>query len=426
MHFRSHFLGRQRQSARSILSAALFVVALLALASCVSSPSASFTATPNPTTPGSEVRFDASASTGNIARYQWDFGDGTTRTTTTPTTQHSYEFPGRYEAELFVQAEGSGAGRTTRNIVVTNPDQPDAPLGFYAIRFTNPGLPAIASIDPIQPQGPVEAQVLDGPVASADITLEVSGAQKAFTLGGETVYLSVDFLLTNNSSQPLRNPTLLAYGRAEFREGTAYSEPLSYADAPVVPSALQTLKPANSLLIVDQTLIGNAHLADLVAFSETDSDFVTLTEQLQTAFSFVETVFPYGFAIHAGEVGKVIPAGGTGTVTLAFRYSFADTIDESIESFTWNAVLVEDDMARVTQTPDERSPLGWRATLERARFLGAERIVAIGSGARDTPQRICDSVIGLTNVRIAGQNRDDPLYNALLDTDGSPQFRGCP
>ncbi|MGH7735533.1 MAG: PKD domain-containing protein, partial [Gemmatimonadales bacterium] len=53
-------------------------------------PIASFTATPVPT--GSPTGFDASASTAvssPIAKYAWNFGDGTVATTTSPTTTHT-------------------------------------------------------------------------------------------------------------------------------------------------------------------------------------------------------------------------------------------------------------------------------------------------------------------------------------------------
>ena len=49
------------------------------------------------------VSFDASGSTdpdGSIASYAWDFGDGQTATTTTPTTSHSYAKDGKFPATV--------------------------------------------------------------------------------------------------------------------------------------------------------------------------------------------------------------------------------------------------------------------------------------------------------------------------------------
>jgi len=53
---------------------------------------------------GSATRFDGSGSSdrdGSVARYGWDFGDGTT-TTTTPTVSHAYASAGSYTATLTV------------------------------------------------------------------------------------------------------------------------------------------------------------------------------------------------------------------------------------------------------------------------------------------------------------------------------------
>lgn len=69
---------------------------------CNLRPDASFTWS-NPA--GTFVEFDASASfdpDGSIVEYQWDFGDGTTTTTTDPTTSHSYADGGTYFVLLTV------------------------------------------------------------------------------------------------------------------------------------------------------------------------------------------------------------------------------------------------------------------------------------------------------------------------------------
>lgn len=68
-----------------------------------SDPVASFVATPGP--PHGPTSFDASASTDStskIVSYVWNFGDGTTQTTGTPTTTHNYKDPGVYTTSLSV------------------------------------------------------------------------------------------------------------------------------------------------------------------------------------------------------------------------------------------------------------------------------------------------------------------------------------
>jgi hypothetical protein len=68
------------------------------------SPSAAFTA--DSAMIGRQSSFDASASTAftgqTIATYHWDFGDGSTQTTSSPTTSHTYAAIGDYTATLTV------------------------------------------------------------------------------------------------------------------------------------------------------------------------------------------------------------------------------------------------------------------------------------------------------------------------------------
>jgi YVTN family beta-propeller protein len=65
---------------------------------------------------GRAITFDASASRSPstpIARYDWDFGDGTRSVTTTPTTSHAYRHPGRYQASVTLTDR---AGTSTKQV----------------------------------------------------------------------------------------------------------------------------------------------------------------------------------------------------------------------------------------------------------------------------------------------------------------------
>ena len=77
-------------------------------------PVASFTV--SAAAAGSATSFDASASTvayGTITSYAWDFGDGNTATTSTPTTTHTYATAGTYAATL---TETDSAGTSTTQV----------------------------------------------------------------------------------------------------------------------------------------------------------------------------------------------------------------------------------------------------------------------------------------------------------------------
>jgi PKD repeat protein len=69
-----------------------------------------------PARAGSATSFDASASTvafGSIATYAWDFGDGHTSRTTTPTATHAYATAGTYTV---VVTETSSGGTSTSQV----------------------------------------------------------------------------------------------------------------------------------------------------------------------------------------------------------------------------------------------------------------------------------------------------------------------
>ena len=102
-------------------------------------PIAAFTASPGD--PGSPTSFDASASSdpdGTIARYAWDFGDGTGAADAGPAPSHTYASPGTYVARLTLTDDqgcstelvftgqtaycnGSAQASTTRTVTVSEP-----------------------------------------------------------------------------------------------------------------------------------------------------------------------------------------------------------------------------------------------------------------------------------------------------------------
>jgi len=87
-------------------------------------PTAAFTMSPNPVTPGSQVTFNASGSSdpdGSVVKYEWDLdGNGTYETSTgaTPTITTSYAAAGSRQIGLRVTDNGGGTGTTTHTLIV--------------------------------------------------------------------------------------------------------------------------------------------------------------------------------------------------------------------------------------------------------------------------------------------------------------------
>jgi PKD repeat protein len=87
------------------------------------SPTADFTSSPSPSSAGSPVSFNASASqpaTGaTIVTYQWDFGDGSAPVTTgTPTTSKTFAVAGSYTVTLTVTDSNSGTASVSKTQTV--------------------------------------------------------------------------------------------------------------------------------------------------------------------------------------------------------------------------------------------------------------------------------------------------------------------
>ncbi|RYJ08244.1 PKD domain-containing protein [Halogeometricum borinquense] len=77
------------------------------------SPTAAFDLSATFVQPGTEITCDASASTGDLSSYEWDFGDGTTKTGLT--TSHTYDATGEYTISLTVtDADGNTADATQK------------------------------------------------------------------------------------------------------------------------------------------------------------------------------------------------------------------------------------------------------------------------------------------------------------------------
>jgi PKD repeat protein len=106
--------------------------------SAVAAPAVTLTVSPNPPLSGQTAVFTATATPAarhSIVRYEWDFGDGTTQTTTVPTVTHTYANLGTYVARVTATDDvgQTGSAALTFNIVGT---------GVFASFTVSPSNPA--------------------------------------------------------------------------------------------------------------------------------------------------------------------------------------------------------------------------------------------------------------------------------------------
>jgi PKD repeat protein len=96
-------------------------------------PTASFLSSPAAPLVGDTVNFNASASLAvpgrTIRSYAWDFGDGTLKTTTGPTTTHDFVTAGVFTVTLVVTDDAGRQGVATASITIAG-DSPTADFTF--------------------------------------------------------------------------------------------------------------------------------------------------------------------------------------------------------------------------------------------------------------------------------------------------------
>lgn len=105
---------------------------------------------------GEEVSFDASASIdsdGSIVEYLWDFGDGESASTTTPTVSHRYDSNGQHTVTLsVVDNDGSESLPVELNLNTIEPDELE--VGFEVSgELSNDRLEIVATDTTIPQEG---------------------------------------------------------------------------------------------------------------------------------------------------------------------------------------------------------------------------------------------------------------------------------
>ncbi|MBD5784771.1 PKD domain-containing protein [Cellulosimicrobium terreum] len=140
-----------------------------------------------PAPAGSATAFDASGSTvafGSIASYAWDFGDGSTQTTTVPTTEHVYATPGSYAATVTLTS--SGGTSTTQVFTGQTSSRNGGPQAVAGADVSvvapapDPVPPAPPDPDPAPAPEPVAPEpAVDAPPGAVPVVQEIASTGSA-------------------------------------------------------------------------------------------------------------------------------------------------------------------------------------------------------------------------------------------------------
>ncbi len=311
--------------------------------------------TVTPAAPGAASGFDASASTvqyGTITSYAWNFGDGVTATTASPTTTHTYSTGGNYPVSV---TETDSAGTSTARVftgqtmsrnggpqatatatasiagpaawtayVVNNLDNTVTPINLHTL-VAGTAIPVGAGPDAvaITPDGKT-AYVANGDentVTPINTTTNVPGAaihvgsdpfSIAITPDGTTAWVANSGdstvtpinVATNTAGAPMTIPlgvsgvTLSPDGATLYVTGDPNVTPINLATKTVGASFVNVTNPTGTAITPNGSMLVTANRSDFVTVQDTATHFRT-TDFILNA--------------HAGDVA-ITPNGATAYV----------------------------------------------------------------------------------------------------------------
>ena len=296
-------------------------------------------------------------------------------------------------------------------------------LGLYEFEFNDIGTSAMtATVRRVDDDG-VARQALEletSPVTGIAVSLVTSGTAAS---GGQVepepnrTYIWAEFEVVNNRGEDLTGLTFMGYssaGTVPSIDGTAFTVAEGAAARAIYPGGVFDgsggQPPQRAVLDTDA-----GFRMSVVAYSE--DEIQPLNDALTTNFSFVNTVFPYGFAATSAidsDSSRTIAAGEGESGRLLMGFNAA-----GLTRVVWRAVAVIDDRVRIASPRiyNYRDKVdGFAQFLTLADGLrvnndplaGDVEVVVLGEmvqGTRDLPAGYtCDSFafVELGDVRIAG------------------------
>ncbi len=283
-------------------------------------PTASYSVTAAPA--GAATTFDGSNSTspvGSIASFRWDFGDGTSSVTTTPTTTHTYAEAGSY----------------TTSLTVTNTAGTSTAVVFTGQTVSRDGGPSAAATHPVQvpvPAPQVSAVTPNGGPVSGGTAVTITGEH--FTGATAVAFganLATPFTVVSDTEITVTSP-MGTTGTIDVRVTTPSGESapspadeFTYTAAPVVSGVDPSGGPTGGGTTVTVTGSGFTG-ATGVTFGTTAAPGYTVISDIE-----ITATSPPG----TGVVNvRVTTPGGESAVTPADQFTYTSVPAPTVSSIS--------------------------------------------------------------------------------------------
>jgi hypothetical protein len=255
-------------------------------------------------------------------------------------------------------------------------------LGTLEVSFNDKaGTQAVFRPVGLRTQGVFDDTLVD--ITSAGVAINIADTTRNLD------FVSRDFDITNNSANSLTNLTLVALEKPG-NTGGAIKNPVNFGgnalSAAIASAARPThgMKTATTIPPVAVDDATNKYRASFQALTSAEATAIQ-SDPLFTSLGNTGTVLEYGFVATNGNSRTIAASGGTGKITLAYRFPRPTTGATEAYSFTLTFVLVADlntptAKKRVTRSPEESTAnantrataLGLSATDEKYFIDGSE------------------------------------------------------
>ncbi len=223
-------------------------------------------------------------------------------------------------------------------------------------------------------------------------TTDVSFSQASYTMrtysSPERWFFTANYKITNNSSNPLANLSLIARNRNQTEiGGTALTSIVGWNNQTITDvQTARNFEPSNYLSY--STGLVNANTADFQAFTETEANQIkasAITSGIGLTAN--DTILNYGFAARKSNTSKIIPAiscktsatdqCNVGTVSVTFKapaFLVAGTFPNLPLKLTFNFLLSSESTNRVTRAEENTAN-----AITRGQTLGATQVALVGT-----------------------------------------------